>query len=168
MFFASESSLQPKLDRSSYDHVTILFNQEAQYLAAFAGRGPRGCGRKSMMVSFSWGKKCWSSVTHLTYQKSWWQPAVQGLKKIYCTSIYNEVVWWVSANWYQLMNERSVREWTVTLPRRRMQRCKSDVSWTFHTANVRTQSIFHQQVKASQISDPVTQPQWNQRQPLAL
>jgi len=35
-----------------------IHHQVSQYLAAFAGKGPKGCGRKSMIVNFSLGKKC--------------------------------------------------------------------------------------------------------------
>ena len=97
-----------------YQRVTILFNQEAQYLAAFAGRGPRGCGRKSMMVSFSWGKKCWSSATHLTkFKKKGGSQQSRVQNDLPCIYIHIEVVWWVATGWYQ----------------RRKRRCKSDVSW---------------------------------------
>mmetsp|Transcript_25980 Transcript_25980/g.77400 ORF Transcript_25980/g.77400 Transcript_25980/m.77400 type:complete len:200 (+) Transcript_25980:1075-1674(+) len=40
-----------------------------QYWAALSGSGPRGFGRKSMMVILSSGKKCSSSVAHSTPMK---------------------------------------------------------------------------------------------------
>ena len=49
-----------RLDKSS---------RVSQYLAALAGRGPSGWGKKSMMVSFTRGKKCWISVAHSTPMK---------------------------------------------------------------------------------------------------
>ena len=44
-------------------------SQASQYLAALAGKGPRGWGKKSIMVNFTRGKKCWISVAHSTPMK---------------------------------------------------------------------------------------------------
>ena len=44
-------------------------SQASQYLAALAGKGPRGWGKKSIIVNFTRGKKCWISVAHSTPMK---------------------------------------------------------------------------------------------------